>query len=111
MKIRPAHEDWVTLSPELSLLGAGEISLMLAVLVPRGSRRPLSAFTAFTGFITAGVFAGVVYDRSANAVLEVGNAIARDRLGAFAAIIVAGTGVLAILVSYAERMADDHIGE
>src|SRR6266849_9444866 len=111
MTIQTPHVDWLTLSPELSMLGAAAICLMLAVLVPRAWRRPLSAFTTVAGFVTGGVFAGVVYGRSAHAALEIGNAIARDRLGALAAILVAGTGVLAVLVSYSERMSDDHIGE
>src|SRR5438876_9043999 len=93
------------------MLGAAAICLMLAVLVPRAWRRPLSAFFAFTGFVTGGIFAGVVYGRSAHTALEIGNAIARDRVGALAAILVAGSGVLAVLVSYSERMSDDHIGE
>ena len=41
------HVDWLTLSPELSMLGAAAVCLMLAVLVPRPWRRPLSAFFAF----------------------------------------------------------------
>src|SRR3989441_6907813 len=91
--IHTPHVDWLTLSPELSMLGAAAVCLMLAVLVPRAWRRPLSAFFAFTGFVTGGVFAGVVYGRSAHAALEIGNAIARDRLGAFAAILAARTRV------------------
>ena len=87
MKIQTPHVDWLTLSPELSLLGAAALCLMVAVLLPGPWRRPVGAFFAFAGFVTAGVFAGVVYGRSANAVLEVGNAITRDRLGALGAIV------------------------
>src|SRR5712691_7909730 len=93
------------------MLGAAAVCLMLAVLVPRPWRRPLSAFTSVVGFVTGGVFAGVLYGRSARATLEIGNAIARDRLGALAAILVAGTGVLAVLVAYSERISDDYVGE
>ena len=109
--IHTPHVDWLTLSPELSMLGAAAVCLMLAVLVPRGARRPLSASAAIVGFVTGGVFAGVVYSRSTHAALEIGNAIARDRLGAVAAILVAGTGVLAVLVAYSEPMSDAYVGE
>jgi len=109
--IHTPHVDWLTLSPELSMLGAAAVCLMLAVLVPPALRRPLAAFFAFAGFVTGGVFAGVLYGRSAHAALEIGNAIARDRLGALAAIIVAGTGVLAVLVAYSERLTDDTVAE
>ena len=39
--IHTPHVDWLTLSPELSLLGAGAVCLMFAVLVPASWRRPL----------------------------------------------------------------------
>ena len=111
MKIQTPHVDWLTLSPELSLLGAAALCLMVAVLLPGPWRRPVGAFFAFAGFVTAGVFAGVVYGRSANAVLEVGNAITRDRLGALGAIIICGSGLIAVFVSYAHRMRDDYVAE
>src|SRR5947209_17953918 len=111
MTIHTPHVDWLTLSPELSMLGAAAVCLMLAVLDPRAWRQPLGASTAFTGFVTGGVFAGVVYGRSAHAALEIGNAIARDRLGALAAVLVAGTGVLAVLVAYSERISEDYVAE
>ncbi len=41
----------------------------------------------------------------------IADAIQRDRLGAFTAMIVAGSGILAIGTSYREPMSDDHIGE
>jgi NADH-quinone oxidoreductase subunit N len=111
MSIETPNVDWLTLSPELSLLGAGAVCLMLAVLVPAAWRRPLGAFFALTGFITAGVFAGIVYDRSPNGALEIGNAITRDRLGALGAIIICGSGLLAVFVSYAHRMRNDYVAE
>jgi NADH-quinone oxidoreductase subunit N len=111
VKIQTPNVDWLTLSPELSLLAAAALCLMVAVLLPGPWRRPVGAFFAFAGFITAGVFAGVVYDRSANAVLEVGNAITRDRLGALGAIIICGSGLLAVFVSYSHLMREDYVAE
>src|ERR1041384_1012937 len=107
MKIQAPHVDWLTLSPELALLAAGGVCLLAALTVIPQWRRGFSAFVALTGFVTAGVFAGVVYDRSAHGVLEIGNAITRDRLGALGAIVICGSGLLAVFVSYAHRMRDD----
>jgi NADH-quinone oxidoreductase subunit N len=111
MSIETPHVDWLTLSPELSLLAAAGIALLLSAFVPPTWRRPIAAFWAFTGFVTGGIFAGVVYDRSAQHTLEIGNAIARDRLGALGAMIVCGTGVLAVLLAYSHRMRTDYVGE
>jgi len=109
--IQTPHVDWLTLSPELSLLAAGAVCLLVAVLTPGTWRRPVGAFVAFAGFITAGIFAGVVYDRSPTATVEIGNAIIRDRLGALGAIIICGSGLLAVFVSYAHLMREDYVAE
>ena len=61
--------------------------------------------------MTAGIFAGVVYDRSPNMTFEVGSAITRDRLSALGAIIICGSGLLAVFVSYAQRMRNDYVAE
>ncbi len=111
MKIVTPHVDWLALSPELSLLGAAAICLLAAVLVPAWARRGTGAFVALAGFVTAGIFAGVVYDRSGSATLAVGNAIARDRLGALGAIIVCGSGVLAVFTAYSHRMSRAYVAE
>ena len=109
--IATPHVDWFALSPVLAPLGAAALALMIAVLTPRRWRRPLGAFLAFGGFITGGVLAGFVYDRSATSALEIGNAIVRDRYAALGQLIVCGVGVLAVFVSYSERMSDEHIAE
>ena len=111
MKIPAPHVDWLTLSPELALLGAGAICLMVAVLAPRPWRRGLGAFVALAGFVTAGIFAGVVFDRTVESVLQISGSITRDRLGAFGAIVICGSGVLAVFVSYAHRMRDEYVAE
>jgi NADH-quinone oxidoreductase subunit N len=111
VKIDTPSVDWLALSPELSLLAAAALCLLAAVLVPGWARRGTAAFVALAGFVTAGVFAGVVYDRSASATLEVGSAIARDRLGAFGAIIVCGSGILAVFTAYSHRMSRSYVAE
>src|SRR5205814_10162433 len=58
-----------------------------------------------------GIFAGFRYAHGSQAALEIGNAIVRDRLGSLAAIIVCGSGLLSVLVSYSERIRTDYVAE
>jgi NADH-quinone oxidoreductase subunit N len=109
--IQTPHVDWFVLTPELSLLGAGAVCLLLAVLVPASWRKPLSAGVAFAGFLTGGIFAAFVFAQSAEPTLEIGNAIVRDRLGSLAAIIICGSGLLSVLVSYSERIRSAYVAE
>src|SRR5204862_2857018 len=51
------HVDWFALAPSLSLISVSFVLLLVAVLVPRGVRKPVSAFLAFEGFVTSLVFA------------------------------------------------------
>jgi NADH-quinone oxidoreductase subunit N len=111
VKIDTPHVDWLALSPSLSLLGAAAVCLLGAVLVPTWARRGTGAFLALAGFVTAGIFAGVVFDRTPDGALEVGNAIVRDRLGAFAAILVCGSGILAVFTSWAHRTRREYVAE
>ena len=102
--------DWLALSPTLALLGASGVALLGSVLVPWWGRRAFTAFAAFAGFATAGVFAAIVFDRSAEGRTLIAESFTRDRLGALAAIIVAGAGALTVLVSWGENRRD-HAGE
>jgi NADH-quinone oxidoreductase subunit N len=103
--------DWFALSPSLAALAAAALCLLTAVLVPRWLVRPLSAFICALGFIGALVAAALVYWKSPDAHLIVADAVSRDRFAALAQIIVAGSGLLAVGVSYSARMREDHIGE
>ena len=109
--IQRPHVDWFALSPELVLLGAAGVLLLGAVLIPAAPRRAVSALVAALGFGGAFGMAIAVYARSASGGPEIANALFRDRYGALAQVIVCGAGLLAVLVSYAERMRDDHVGE
>ena len=102
--------DWLALSPVLSLLAASGVALLGSVLVPSWGRRGFTAFVAFAGFITAGVFAGVVFDRTAQGHPLIAESFTRDRLGAFAAILIAAAGALTVLVSWGDRRRE-HVGE
>ena len=109
--IHKPHVDWFALAPSLSLLAATGILLMVAVLLPRSTRRPLGAAFAFAGFVASGVWAGFLAARSADATAVVHDAMWRDRWGAVAQVILAGTGAVAVLVSYEEPMRDEHLAE
>ena len=102
--------DWLALSPTLAMLAASGVALLGSVLVPGWMRRAFAAFIAFAGFVTAGVLAAVVFDQSAQGRSLIAESFARDRLGALAAIIVAGAGALTVLVSWGENRRD-HAGE
>jgi len=108
--IATPHVDWLALSPALALLGASGVALLGAVLVPGWFRHAFSASIAGAGFVTAGVFAGVVYDRSAQPVALIADSMTRDRWGALAQIILAGAGAVAVLVAWGAKRRD-HVGE
>jgi NADH-quinone oxidoreductase subunit N len=102
--------DWLALAPTLSLLGASGVALLGSVLVPWWLRRGFTAFAAFAGFVTAGVFAGFVFDETAEGRTLIAESFTRDRLGALAAIVIAGAGALTVLLAWGERRRD-HAGE
>ena len=103
--------DWFSLSPSLALLAAAGLALLGAVLVPRGAVHIFSAVVCALGFVGAGVAAGLLYWKSPEATYEVADTIVRDRFGAFAQVIVAGAGLLAVGVSYGQRTRREHVGE
>ncbi len=103
--------DWFALAAPLALLAAGGVNLLAAVIVPRGDRRVVSAYVAVIGYASAFLAAALLFDRSASGHGVIADAIQRDRLGALASMIVAGSGILAIGASYREPMTDDHISE
>jgi NADH-quinone oxidoreductase subunit N len=109
--ISKPHIDWLALSPPLALTAAAGLLLMVAVLVPRGPRRAVAATVAFSGFVASFVFAVVLDVRSANGAAIVHDSMFRDRWAALAQVLLAGSGALAVLISYRERMRDEHVAE
>jgi NADH-quinone oxidoreductase subunit N len=105
------HVDWLAISAPVSLLAAGGISLLAAVLVPRRWRRNFGAAVCALGFAAAFAFAVILYVKSPDGHGVIGDAIQRDRLAALTQMIIAGSGLLAVGTSYSEPMADDHIAE
>jgi len=102
--------DWLALGPTLALLVAAAAALLASVLVPEFLRRGTAAVIAFAGFVAAGILGGWLYTEASTAQTVVAGSMSRDRWGALAAIILAGAGALAVLVSWGERRAD-HAGE
>ena len=102
--------DWFALSPVLALLAASGLGLFTAVLLPRGWRKPAGAFLAAAGFVTAFVLAAFVYSESGEPSLSISDTLSRDRWAALAQLVICGAGLLAVLVSWAERIGE-HAGE
>ncbi len=105
--IHGPHVDWFALSPELALLAAAAIALLGAVLV---RRNVFAAVVVATGFVVSFVFDAILFAHSANGQTIVDGAMRRDRFGALAGMIVAGAGLLAVGLSYGERIRE-HSGE
>jgi NADH-quinone oxidoreductase subunit N len=105
------HVDWFLLSPTLVLLGASAVALLAAVLIPRAWRKPVSAFVCAAGFAGMGVVAAIVFADSPDGGLAISDTVYRDRWGALAQVIVAGAGLLAVGISYAQRGREDHVAE
>ncbi len=105
------HVDWFALAPELMLLGASGLALLAAVLIPRANRRDYAALMVALGFVGAFVYAIVVYVHSPDGHGVIADTIRRDRFGALAQAIIAGSGLLAVGVSFERRMRDEHVAE
>ena len=108
--IHGPHVDWFALAPSLAPLAAAAVALLGSVLVPRSWRSPFGAAVAAAGFVASFVFAALLFAQSPHGEPVVAGAMARDRFGAMAALIVAAAGLLVIGVSYGERLRD-HPGE
>jgi NADH-quinone oxidoreductase subunit N len=102
--------DWLALAPTLALLGLSAVTLLGAVLVPRAYRRGFSVVVSLAGFATSAALAIVLFDRSAEASDVVVESMTRDRLGAFAAVIIAIVGLAVVLLSAGDGRRD-HVGE
>ena len=61
--------------------------------------------------MTAFVFAILVFDKSPNGGPIVADSIFRDRWAALAQILVAGCGLVAVLIAYSEQMREENIAE
>jgi NADH-quinone oxidoreductase subunit N len=92
--------DWFALSPSLVLLGVAGVCLMFAVFFPRSWRKSASALVTAGGFVGAFVAAALLYGKSPDGEPVIAGVITRDRLGAYAALLVCVAGLLAVFVAY-----------
>jgi NADH-quinone oxidoreductase subunit N len=102
--------DWFALSPSLILLAVTGACLMIAVLAPQTARRAAAAATTAGGFVGSFVAAILLYDKTPVGTGVIADTLRRDRYFALAAIILAAVGLVAVLVSYAER-EKGHVAE
>jgi NADH-quinone oxidoreductase subunit N len=102
--------DWFALAPINALLAAAGIALLVAVLVPRRARNTTAAAVCALAYATAFGFAIALYVRSEDGHGAVANAIVRDRYAAFAQMIVAAAGLLAVGISTNARR-EEHASE
>jgi NADH-quinone oxidoreductase subunit N len=109
--IQRPHVDWFALGPMNALLLATALALMAAVLVPGRARRTTGAVVCALGYAAALGLAIALYVRSPHAHGVVADSLQRDRFGQFAQMIVAASGLLAVGISFRERMRDDHVAE
>jgi NADH-quinone oxidoreductase subunit N len=105
--------DWAALSPELILLGGASVCLVLTLFLPSGWRRPFSAAVAALSLTGAGAAAIALFAMDAGTAEGiVADALRRDRLAEFGQILIAGSGLLAVAVSFGrERDERTRVGE
>jgi NADH-quinone oxidoreductase subunit N len=105
--------DWAALSPELILLGGAALCLIVALFLPWGWRRPFCATVAALSLVGAGAAAIVLFTMDeGTAEGIVSDALRRDRLAEFGQILIAGSGLLAVGVSFSwERDERTRVGE
>ena len=92
--------DWAALSPELILLGGASLCLVLALFLPWSWRQPFCAAVAALSLIGAGAAAVVLFTMDDTATGIVADALQRDRLAELAQILIVGSGLLAVGVSF-----------
>jgi NADH-quinone oxidoreductase subunit N len=103
--------DWFALGPSLALLAGSGAILLAAVLLPRWAKAPLAAFLAACAFAGAFVAAALLFWKSPASQTVIADAMVRDRLGAFAQLIVAGAGILTVGISYSRSSRGPHAAE
>ena len=102
--------DWFALSPALAPLAGAAIALLSAVLVPERSRRAVAALVTLAGFAIGLGLAIGVYQATDGPVSLLAESMSRDKLGAFAQVLLAAIGVVVVLMSLGDDRRD-HVGE
>jgi NADH-quinone oxidoreductase subunit N len=108
---RAPNLDWAALTPELVLLGGASFVLVLTLFLSPQYRRPFAAVVAGVCFVGAGIAAGILFSMDESGRGIVADALRRDRLAELAQILIAGSGFLAVLISYDEPEPEERLGE
>jgi NADH-quinone oxidoreductase subunit N len=108
---RAPNLDWAALTPELVLLGGASFVLVLTLFLSPQYRRPFAAVVAGVCFVGAGIVAGILFSMDESGRGIVADALRRDRLAELAQILIAGSGFLAVLISYDEPEPEERLGE
>jgi NADH-quinone oxidoreductase subunit N len=95
----------------LVLFGGASVVLILTLFVPDRARRPLAATLAAVALAAAAGVAIALFVADDTPSGMVADALRRDRLAEFGAILVAFAGLLAVGVSYREKEDLERIGE
>ncbi len=95
----------------LVLFGGASVVLILTLFVPDRARRPLAATLAAVALAAAAAVAIALFVADDTPSGMVADALRRDRLAEFGAILVAFAGLLAVGVSYREKEDLERIGE
>jgi NADH-quinone oxidoreductase subunit N len=103
--------DWAALSPELILLGAACVALVVTLFLPPRARTPFAATVAALAFAGAGVAAGILFALDSEGAGVVADAIRRDRLAELAQIVIAGSGLLTVGIAFREPDRIERVGE
>jgi NADH-quinone oxidoreductase subunit N len=102
--------DWAALSPELILLGGAAVCLLVPLFMPHSWRRHFCASISILSFVGAGAATIALFHTDEVGIGIVADAVQRDRLAELAQVIVIGSGLLTVGVSYAyvlrERMGE-----
>ena len=103
--------DWLALSPVLApLAGAGDRAAALG-RPSVGGRRAVAAFFAAVGLARRLRARRPTSTGRARTRGIVADAAQRDRLAAFAQMMIAGAGVLTVGVAYGDQPKQEHVGE
>ena len=103
--------DWAALSPELILLGAACVALVVTLFLPPRFRTPFAAAVAALAFAGAGVAAGILFALDSEGAGVVADAIRRDRLAELAQIVIAGSGLVTVGIAFREPDRIERVGE
>ncbi len=106
MNVDTPSVDWFALSPVLSLLAASGIALLGAVIFRRRSKG-FAWFWTLMGFAVALVFAAVAFVDSERAEAVIGEGMIRDRWAFLAQMIICGSGLVTVLLSWNEPARRD----